>query len=344
MPPPGVPQLSTDAASDSRGGWPRENNRTSIDPAGGTPLVGQRASRRRRSGGTDRRRWHGPRRARRADSRRPQERAAALHAGGEPGGAAGRSCAVPRALALAAERCHRASRRAAGDRATMPRARCSRAGAAMPRPAMPPTAWSGCFAPKWRRACFSCSSRRRASERRDFRLRDSRPPSKVRCGACCSSVPRICWRRIMPTGTRLLLEALLASETLPPPVPQPRRLHLGRRERRSGRGIRSRRRCRCCPRSSTCRRCRWPAATTTCRAFRGRITGRPSASASPRDMRSEGYFHMPGGQSGHPLSPFYRAGFAAWAEGRPTPFLPGPPTRIAADARRLDARPRCGRA
>jgi penicillin G amidase len=38
----------------------------------------------------------------------------------------------------------------------------------------------------------------------------------------------------------------------------------------------------------------------------------------------EGYFHMPGGQSGHPLSPFYRAGFAAWAEGRPTPFLPGP--------------------
>ncbi len=38
----------------------------------------------------------------------------------------------------------------------------------------------------------------------------------------------------------------------------------------------------------------------------------------------EGYFHMPGGQSGHPLSPFYRAGFAAWAEGKPTPFLPGP--------------------
>ncbi len=39
-----------------------------------------------------------------------------------------------------------------------------------------------------------------------------------------------------------------------------------------------------------------------------------------------GYFHMPGGQSGHPLSPFYRAGFSAWAEGRPTPLLPGPPT------------------
>jgi penicillin amidase len=38
---------------------------------------------------------------------------------------------------------------------------------------------------------------------------------------------------------------------------------------------------------------------------------------------SEAYFNMPGGQSGHPLSPFYRAGFAAWAEARPTPFLPG---------------------
>ena len=36
-----------------------------------------------------------------------------------------------------------------------------------------------------------------------------------------------------------------------------------------------------------------------------------------------GYFHMPGGQSGHPLSPFYGAGHADWAEGKPTPFLPG---------------------
>jgi len=37
-----------------------------------------------------------------------------------------------------------------------------------------------------------------------------------------------------------------------------------------------------------------------------------------------GYFHMPGGQSGHPLSPYYRAGHEDWVEGRPTPFLPGP--------------------
>ncbi|MGA9827545.1 MAG: penicillin acylase family protein, partial [Rhodanobacteraceae bacterium] len=37
-----------------------------------------------------------------------------------------------------------------------------------------------------------------------------------------------------------------------------------------------------------------------------------------------GYFEMPGGQSGHPLSPYYGAGHGDWAEGKPTPFLPGP--------------------
>ena len=39
---------------------------------------------------------------------------------------------------------------------------------------------------------------------------------------------------------------------------------------------------------------------------------------------AEGIFHMPGGQSGHPLSPFYRAGHEAWARGDATPLLPGP--------------------
>ena len=38
---------------------------------------------------------------------------------------------------------------------------------------------------------------------------------------------------------------------------------------------------------------------------------------------AEGYFHMPGGPSGHPLSPFYRTGHEAWARGEATPFLPG---------------------
>jgi penicillin amidase len=37
-----------------------------------------------------------------------------------------------------------------------------------------------------------------------------------------------------------------------------------------------------------------------------------------------GILHMPGGQSGHPWSPFYRAGHEAWVRGEPTPFLPGP--------------------
>ncbi|MGH8171979.1 MAG: penicillin acylase family protein, partial [Rhodanobacteraceae bacterium] len=36
-----------------------------------------------------------------------------------------------------------------------------------------------------------------------------------------------------------------------------------------------------------------------------------------------GYFMLAGGQSGHPLSPYYGAGHADWAAGKPTPFLPG---------------------
>ena len=43
---------------------------------------------------------------------------------------------------------------------------------------------------------------------------------------------------------------------------------------------------------------------------------------SPGD-EANGYFHMPAGQSGHPLSPFYRAGHDAWVEGEPRSFLPG---------------------
>ena len=36
-----------------------------------------------------------------------------------------------------------------------------------------------------------------------------------------------------------------------------------------------------------------------------------------------GMMHMPTGQSGHPLSPFYANSHPAWAAGEPTPFLPG---------------------
>ena len=38
----------------------------------------------------------------------------------------------------------------------------------------------------------------------------------------------------------------------------------------------------------------------------------------------EGIMHMPTGQSGHPLSPFYSNSHDAWTRGEPTPFLPGP--------------------
>ena len=39
---------------------------------------------------------------------------------------------------------------------------------------------------------------------------------------------------------------------------------------------------------------------------------------------ADGILHMPGGQSGNPLSPFWGAGHEAWVKGEPTPFLPGP--------------------
>ena len=43
---------------------------------------------------------------------------------------------------------------------------------------------------------------------------------------------------------------------------------------------------------------------------------------SPGD-EANGLMHMPTGQSGHPLSGFYRAGHDDWVQGRPSPFLPG---------------------
>jgi len=59
----------------------------------------------------------------------------------------------------------------------------------------------------------------------------------------------------------------------------------------------------------------------------------PSAGASERFAVSPGreelgYFHMPCGESGHPLSPHYADGHAAWAKGEKTPFLPGPAVNV----------------
>lgn len=54
----------------------------------------------------------------------------------------------------------------------------------------------------------------------------------------------------------------------------------------------------------------------------------PSGGQSERMAVSPGHeergiLNMPGGQSGHPLSPYFLAGHAAWVKGEPTPFLPG---------------------
>ena len=38
---------------------------------------------------------------------------------------------------------------------------------------------------------------------------------------------------------------------------------------------------------------------------------------------NEGVLHMPTGQSGHPLSPFYASSHQAWVNGVPTPLMPG---------------------
>jgi penicillin amidase len=40
-------------------------------------------------------------------------------------------------------------------------------------------------------------------------------------------------------------------------------------------------------------------------------------------VEQSGIMHIPAGQSGHPLSEFYQKGHRDWAEGRPSPFLPG---------------------
>ena len=55
---------------------------------------------------------------------------------------------------------------------------------------------------------------------------------------------------------------------------------------------------------------------------------RPSFGAAERFAvapgdEASGYLHLPGGASGHPGSPYYRAGHADWTRGLPSSFLPG---------------------
>jgi penicillin amidase len=49
---------------------------------------------------------------------------------------------------------------------------------------------------------------------------------------------------------------------------------------------------------------------------------------------ADGILHMPGGQSGHPLSPYWGAGHGAWVKGEATPFLPGKAEHV------IDMKPR----
>jgi penicillin amidase len=58
------------------------------------------------------------------------------------------------------------------------------------------------------------------------------------------------------------------------------------------------------------------------------MVSRPRHGASLRlvvapGQEEEGTLHLPGGQSGNPLSLFYRAGHQAWSQGEPVPLLPG---------------------
>lgn len=55
----------------------------------------------------------------------------------------------------------------------------------------------------------------------------------------------------------------------------------------------------------------------------GRHFGASERFAVTPGRENEGYFMMPGGQSGHPMSPYYRAGHDHWAHGLAAPFLPG---------------------
>jgi penicillin amidase len=57
-------------------------------------------------------------------------------------------------------------------------------------------------------------------------------------------------------------------------------------------------------------------------------TGSSERMAVSPGREAEGILHMPGGQSGHPLSPWYAAGHRAWLRGEPLPFLPGPAEHV----------------
>ena len=56
----------------------------------------------------------------------------------------------------------------------------------------------------------------------------------------------------------------------------------------------------------------------------GRNFGQSERLTVTPGKEEQGVFNMPGGQSGHPLSPFFLRGHEDWVKGTPTPLLPGP--------------------
>jgi penicillin amidase len=57
----------------------------------------------------------------------------------------------------------------------------------------------------------------------------------------------------------------------------------------------------------------------------GRAFGQSQRMTVTPGKEEQGIFNMPGGQSGHPLSPFFLRGHAEWVAGTPGRLLPGPP-------------------
>ncbi len=56
--------------------------------------------------------------------------------------------------------------------------------------------------------------------------------------------------------------------------------------------------------------------------WKGKSFGASERFAVSPGREDQAYFHMPTGQSAHPLSPFYNKGHQAWVHGDATPFLP----------------------
>jgi penicillin amidase len=57
----------------------------------------------------------------------------------------------------------------------------------------------------------------------------------------------------------------------------------------------------------------------------GRNMGQSERMTVVPGKEEEGIFNMPGGQSGHPMSPFFLTGHADWVAGKAAPLLPGAP-------------------